>query len=41
MESELCALRPEERETLLQGANLSVQIPPDYVLAIKADLALL
>jgi len=40
MESELCALSPEEREALLHGANLPVQIPPDHALAIKADLAL-
>lgn len=40
LQSELHALSKEEREAVLQEAQLPIQIPPDHALAMKADLAL-
>ena len=40
LKSELRALSKEERDSLLLEAKLPVEIPPNYALAMKADLAL-
>lgn len=40
LQSELRALTKEERAVVLKEANLPVEIPPDYALAMKASLAL-
>ena len=40
LRTELRALSKEEREEVLEGANLPVVIPTDHALAMKADLAL-
>jgi hypothetical protein len=37
--SEIKALSKEEREAVLQEAQLPLHIPPDHALAMKADLA--
>lgn len=40
LQSELRSLNKEERERVLKEANLPITIPPEHVLAMKADLAL-
>ena len=40
LQSELRALSKEERAVVLKEAQLPIEIPPDYALAMKATLAL-
>lgn len=40
MKHEIKALTKDEREAVLQEAQLPIQIPPNHALAMKADLAL-
>lgn len=40
LKAELKALTKEEREAVLKEAQLPIEIPPNHVLAMKADLAL-
>jgi hypothetical protein len=40
MQAEVKALSKDEREALLAEAQLPVHIPPNHVLAMKADLAI-
>ncbi len=40
LEEELKALPKKERQKLLEGVALPIQIPPDHCLAIKANLSI-
>lgn len=40
LQSEVKALSKTEREAVLKDAHLPVEIPPEHVLSMKADLGL-